>query len=179
MADAAAFRVKPKSSEPLRPIAHIIEGGAGDFKSLLTTRPDEEEEDENILPFEWSLWRTIDPVELLRGKVEEGLPEFACHYANNVFVFTTEENLNEFAKDPKKYLSKAPEMPEDFRILLLGPRGSGVHTQAKALEEFYGWRVVDYLEIVQNKLRELLAMPEKLPNNVVPPIPENELAEMD
>lgn len=169
LTDAIAFRLKPKHAEPLRPIARIIEGGAGDFKSLLTMRPEEEEDDENALPYTWSLWRTQDPVELLKGRVEEGSPEYACHYANNVFVFTSEENLNEFVNDPKKFLSKAPEMPHDFRVLMLGPKGAGVHTQAKALEKFYGWRVVDYLEVVQTKLREILGAPEKLPNNVVPP----------
>lgn len=46
LSDAVAFRVKPKVSEPLRPIAKIIEGG-GDFKSLLT---DEGNEEENIPP---------------------------------------------------------------------------------------------------------------------------------
>lgn len=43
---AVTFRLKPKVSEPLRPIAKIIEGG-GDFKSLLT---DEGNEEEGILP---------------------------------------------------------------------------------------------------------------------------------
>ena len=46
LSEAVAFRVKPKNSEPLRPIAKIIEGG-GDFKSLLT---DEGNEEEGILP---------------------------------------------------------------------------------------------------------------------------------
>ena len=46
LSEAVAFRVKPKNSEPLRPIAKIIEGG-GDIKSLLT---DEGNEEEGILP---------------------------------------------------------------------------------------------------------------------------------
>ena len=29
-------RIKPCASEPLRPIAHIVEDGAGSFKDLLT-----------------------------------------------------------------------------------------------------------------------------------------------
>jgi hypothetical protein len=85
LCDAVSFRVKPKVSEPLRPIAKIIEGG-GDFKSLLT---DEGNEDDGILPrnSQWSLWKTTDPVALLKGQVEQGVPDFAVHYANNVFVF--------------------------------------------------------------------------------------------
>ena len=57
-------------------------------------------------------------------------------------------------------------MPEQFRILIQGPRGSGVKTQAKKLEDFYGWRVVDFVQIVQDKLAEIMALPQKLPNNI-------------
>jgi len=32
LAENATFRLKPSQDEPLRPIAHIIEGGAGDYK---------------------------------------------------------------------------------------------------------------------------------------------------
>jgi len=50
--------------------------------------------------------------------------------------------------------------------MMLGPRGSGVKAQAARLEQFYGWRVVDFMQVVQDKLREILAMPTKLPNNI-------------
>jgi len=63
------------------------------------------------------------------------LPEFAAHYANNVFVFATEENLKAFAKEPRTYLGAPPEMPPDFRILMLGPNGAGVPEQAALLEK--------------------------------------------
>jgi adenylate kinase family enzyme len=39
-------------------------------------------------------------------------------------------------------------MPPNFRLLVLGPKGAGVKTQASRLQEFYGWRVVNFLEIV-------------------------------
>ena len=80
------------------------------------------------------MWRTTDPVALHKGKVQPGLPEFAAHYANNVFVFSSEENLKAFVKEPRLYLSSPPQMPSDFRILMLGPTGSGVPEQAKLLE---------------------------------------------
>ncbi len=65
--------------------------GAGDFKSLLT-----EGVEENHLPRKWSLWKQIDPVALLNGKVIQGSSEFACHYNGNVFTFANEENLKAF-----------------------------------------------------------------------------------
>lgn len=60
-------------------------------------------------------------------------------------------------------------MPPDYRILMVGPRGSGTTTQAKKLEALYGWRIVDFPTIVSNKMNEILEMDRnegKLPNNV-------------
>ena len=41
LADSVLVRMKPNESEPLRPIAHIIEDGAGSFKELLTAGLDD------------------------------------------------------------------------------------------------------------------------------------------
>lgn len=57
-------------------------------------------------------------------------------------------------------------MPADFRLMMVGPRGIGVHTQADRLEQFYGWRVVDFHQIVQDKLSEILMMNPKPRNNI-------------
>lgn len=59
-----------------------------------------------------------------------------------------------------------PQMPPSYRLMVLGPRSAGVNTQAQKLEELYGWRVVNFVEIVRNKLAQIMAMPEKPPNNV-------------
>lgn len=103
---------------------------------------------------------------LKRGQVEQGVPEFAAHFGNNVFVFQNEENLKEFVKQPRFYINKAPQMPPNFRLAMMGPRGIGVKSQAEKLESLYGWRVIDFKQIVQEKLREILSMPAKLPNNI-------------
>jgi hypothetical protein len=34
------------------------------------------------------------------------------------------------------------------------------------LNDFYGWRIVDYMQIVQDKLTEIMSLPQKLPNNI-------------
>ena len=96
LTDTVLARIKPNESDPLRPVARIIEDGAGSFKELLTTGLGED--DQFYLPRQWSLWKTTDPVSLKRGNVEQGLPEFAAHFGNNVFVFQNEENLKEFVK---------------------------------------------------------------------------------
>jgi len=56
------------------------------------------------------------------------VPEFAAHFGNNVFVFQNEDNLKAFVKEPRVYISKPPQMPRNFRLAVLGPRGIGVKT---------------------------------------------------
>lgn len=40
-------------------------------------------------------------------------------------------------------------------------------TQARKLHEKYGWRLVDFNQIVRAKLAEILALPIKKPNNIL------------
>ena len=57
-------------------------------------------------------------------------------------------------------------MPDDYRVLILGPIGAGVKTQTRAMNELYGWRIVDFNKIVRDKLAEIMALPIKPPNNL-------------
>jgi hypothetical protein len=41
-------------------------------------------------------------------------------------------------------------------MMMVGPRGIGVHTQAAVLNELYGLQVVDYQELVKRRLGEIL-----------------------
>jgi hypothetical protein len=61
-----------------------------------------------------------------------------------MFAFADEANRDAFLKEPKKYLMKAPEMPKAFRLMMIGPKGIGVKTQAEKLTEQYGWKIVNY-----------------------------------
>ena len=122
--DTVKFRIKTNESAPLRPIAKQIEDG-GDFKGLLT---DGIEMEEGNLARQWSLWRQTDPVALSKGIVLKGDPANAAEYANNVFVFASEENMKEFLATPKAFLQSAPKMPENYRMMLFGPKGTGIKT---------------------------------------------------
>ena len=65
LTETLLVRMKPNASEPLRPVAHVIEDGAGSFKELLTAGLGED--DQFFLPRQWSLWKTTDPVALKNG----------------------------------------------------------------------------------------------------------------
>lgn len=76
--------------------------------------------------------------------------------------------MKAFISTPKKYLEDRPSMPSIYRILMLGPRGAGLHTQAAALFDTYGWRIVDFKQVVREKLEELMKYEVHIPNNPVP-----------
>ena len=74
------------------------------------------------------MWKTVDPVALKSGQVTFGTPEFACHFANNVFVFKDADNLKAFAANPRSFIIESPKMPENYRVMMIGPKGSGTAT---------------------------------------------------
>jgi hypothetical protein len=45
-----------------------------------------------------------------------------------MFAFANEENMQEFVKEPRKFLEQAPRMPDSYRMMMFGPKGIGVHT---------------------------------------------------
>lgn len=73
-----------------------------------------------------------------------------------MFAFASEENRDAFLKEPKKYLVKAPYMPTSYRLMMVGPKGIGVHTQAEKLQAQYGWTIVDYQKIIKARLTMIL-----------------------
>jgi len=108
-----------------------------------------------------------------------GVAEFAVAYANTMFVFANEENMKAFLLEPKKYLQGEPKIPESYRVMMAGPRGIGCHTQAATLSNLYGWRVVDYQELVKTRLNKILRADHHVPNNVIPGLSEIGLSEVE
>jgi len=130
---------------------------ASDSKELLTSELDEGKE-----PRQWSLWKQVDPVALALGKVAIGKPDLAAEFAGKVFVFDSEENQNKFLANPRPYLSTPPKLPGQHRVLLLGGRTAGKHTQAAYLTAKYGWKTVDMNDLlyeVADKQRSSVAEP--------------------
>jgi len=96
-----------------------------------------------------------------------------------MFVFSTDENMKSFISDPKKYLSSPPKMPRTQRLLMTGPRGIGVHTQASRLSKLYNLKVVDYQQLVKTRLSQILKLDHRLPNNIIPGLSMVSLSESE
>jgi hypothetical protein len=45
-----------------------------------------------------------------------------------MFSFSNEENMQAFVQEPRKYLEKAPRMPDGYRMMMFGPKGIGIHS---------------------------------------------------
>ena len=58
-------------------------------------------------------------------------------------------------------------MPSIYRLLMLGAPGAGKHTQAKNLANTYGWKIVDYKELVRSKIEEMSKLEIHIPNNPI------------
>lgn len=131
----ATWLIQKDKNIPLKPFPKQVEGG--DFAAILTDPipgPNGEDPPEGTLPRQYSLWQQTDPVALYNGKVVPGVPDNSVCYANNMFCFEGQEeqdNMKAFIKDPRKYLSQPPKMPSQYRLLMLGPKGIGIHTQAE------------------------------------------------
>ena len=151
--------------DPLRPVAIKLEGVGDDNLKDLLTQTTEETEVTGLPRRQWSAFRNIDPVALASGKLVVGKGEFPCAYGGRVFVFDSEENMNKFYDNPKKYVNKRPEMPKEYNIAILGPKKSGKHHVADLLADRYGWKVVDIEEIVARKLTEMRSWESHIASN--------------
>lgn len=147
-------------SYPERPIAKALE--QAEYKDLLTSNR------EGILPFRrWSLWKTIDPVALKDDFVVlNGSTEFPAEYMCRVFLFISEENRKKFLENPKKYLNKAPEAPQNYRVAVFGPPKSGKNTVAKIISGLFGWKKISLEEIHDQVKDYQKSLEEPEPNNV-------------
>jgi adenylate kinase family enzyme/YHS domain-containing protein len=143
---------------PTRPLPVILEEGDN---NLMANR-------EGILPFRrWSFWKQIDPVSLLdEFVILNGKSEFAVDYCGRVFVFISEENRNKFFDNPKKYLKKLPDVPQNYRIAIFGPPKSGKNTIADMLGSIYGWKKVNLLQIYESVREYQKTLEEDVLNNV-------------
>jgi hypothetical protein len=183
---SAQWLVQKNASVPLKPAPKVCQD-MGDLLNDPIPLPNGDDPPEGTLPRTYSLWAQTDPVALRptgepkkpkegeaeepeTGKVIPGLPELAACYANNMFTFATEENMQAFVKEPRKYLETPPRMPKCYRLMMMGPKGIGIHTQAERLNLKYGWKIIDYPQLVRDRLAMILKRDKDahVPNNVEP-----------
>ena len=128
-------------ANPLRPIAKNLEGG--DFKGLLMDGR------EGVIPFRrWSPWKQIDPVALKDDYlILTGSTEFPASYFSRVFLFVSDDNRKKFLENPKKYICEPPQVPQNYRISIIGPPQSGKKKIANMLSQIYHWKIINMEEI--------------------------------
>lgn len=147
----------------LRPIAKLLEDTGEDNFTALSTHEIEPEQGDPLR--RWSLFSTFDPVALLAGKVIRGSSDQAVEYAGRIFVFSSEENKNAFILNAKKYLEEKPTLPKNYNISITGLCKSGKSTIAKLLAEYYGYRVIEFGEYIEEKVKKQLLLEEPIPSN--------------
>ena len=146
---------------PIRPLCKKLDSvDDGNLKELLRQNLDEGQPSRR-----WSAFKAIDPINLSKGRVVVGKGEFACEYASRVFLLENEENQKIFIENPRKFLTKRPEMPKDYAIAILGPRKSGKTTVAKMLEEKYGWKAIEMEQLICEKLKTMKNWTTHVPSN--------------
>ena len=135
------IRAQLDFANPLRPIAKVLEGG--DFRGLLMDGR------EGVIPFRrWSPWKQIDPVALKdEFLILTGSTEFPASYFGRVFLFVSDDNRKKFLENPKKYINEPPQVPQNYRISIIGPPQSGKKTIANMLSQIYHWKIINMEEI--------------------------------
>ena len=104
---------------------------------------------EGVIPFrKWSPWKQIDPVALKdEFLILTGSTEFPASYFGRVFLFVSDDNRKKFLDNPKKYINEPPQVPQNYRISIIGPPQSGKKTIANMLSQIYHWKIINMEEI--------------------------------
>uniref|UniRef100_H0WY93 Uncharacterized protein n=1 Tax=Otolemur garnettii TaxID=30611 RepID=H0WY93_OTOGA len=105
-----------------------------------------------------SRWGRTCPVNLKKGHIYAGSPDFAVSFLGKMYCLSSEETLKTFLLNPRPYL--LPPMPvPPCKIFVCGPHNSGKTTLSNLLAEHYKGKVIDYATHVQprfDKARETL-----------------------
>ncbi|XP_053469806.1 adenylate kinase 9 isoform X2 [Ictalurus furcatus] len=107
-------------------------------------------------PWRRSRWGCTCPVALKDGKMIKGKPEFSVSFLNKIYVLSSQEALQMFMLQPRRYL--LPPMPRPpCKVSVIGPPRSGKSTLSALLAEHYGAVVIDMkklTEVVMDKIRQ-------------------------
>lgn len=85
------------------------------------------------------------------NQTSQGSTKYAAEFLGKLFLLRDEESLKKFVKHPQKYASAAAALPTSARFAFVGPRLSGVTTQAAKCAELYGLRALVLDEEVQRQ----------------------------
>ncbi|KAG9282616.1 adenylate kinase 9 isoform X1 [Astyanax mexicanus] len=100
--------------------------------------------------FRWhrSRWSNTCPVALKMGKIIKGKPEFSVGFLDKIYVLSSQEALQKFMVNPRRYL--LPPMPRPpCRMAVIGPPCSGKSTMCTLLAKHYGAVLIDLEKLMK------------------------------
>eukprot|EP00111_Clytia_hemisphaerica_P024229 TCONS_00071384-protein len=104
---------------------------------------------EMIAPgFRWrrSRWGQLCPVSLANGSVTIGKPEFSVSFMDKLFLMATEESMENFIENPRKYI-RPPQPAPPCKLFVLGQSLSGKTTLCNKLANRYRAQVINVGEL--------------------------------
>ena len=100
--------------------------------------------------FRWkrSKWGRFCPVALAEGFLIPGLPNLSLSFIGQMFFFSSQERLDLFKINPRKYL--LPTTPRNpIRLCIAGHPGAGKSTLSQLLANHYNCEIIDPSTLVQ------------------------------
>ncbi|XP_077977825.1 adenylate kinase 9-like isoform X2 [Glandiceps talaboti] len=96
-------------------------------------------------------WARACPVELQRGNVVMGKPEFAVSFLDKIYVLSSEEAMECFLKNPRPFLI-APQPRPPCKLCVTGPPLAGKTTLCHLIAQKYGAKVLNMDELIKSRM---------------------------
>ncbi|XP_071818767.1 adenylate kinase 9-like isoform X4 [Apostichopus japonicus] len=97
-----------------------------------------------------SKWGRACPVELQRGNVVMGKPEFAVGFLDKIYVMSSPDAMEKFLKNPRPFLI-SPQPRPPCKLCVVGPPLSGKTSNCHLLAQKFNARVLDVNELIKSR----------------------------
>ncbi|XP_072178424.1 adenylate kinase 9-like isoform X1 [Diadema setosum] len=98
-----------------------------------------------------SKWARACPVELQKGNVVSGKPEFAVGFLDKIYVMSSPDAMETFLKNPRPYLV-SPQPRPPCKLCVVGPPLSGKTSVCHLLAQKFNARVLDVNELIKSRM---------------------------
>ncbi|XP_033125059.1 adenylate kinase 9-like isoform X4 [Anneissia japonica] len=99
-----------------------------------------------------SRWARACPVELQKGNVIMGKPEYAVGFLDKIYVMSGPEAFEKFLKNPRPYLI-GPQPRPPCKLSVVGPPLAGKTSISHLLAQKFNARVLDVTELIKPRMK--------------------------